>query len=122
MTSGWRGDAPRIVQIETRYVETDAINFREVVQSLTGKNSSTAWVGNGGSSSNIVSGSDVKQGTEYDGVSANKPEKGATSESDGKQKNNNVISSMVLLKNMSFKDFDELLMSDLPSLEELLWL
>ncbi|CAJ1962181.1 unnamed protein product [Sphenostylis stenocarpa] len=39
------GEAPKIVQIETRYVETDAVNFRDVVQSLTGKNSSTDWIG-----------------------------------------------------------------------------
>ncbi|CAL0306208.1 unnamed protein product [Lupinus luteus] len=104
--------APKIVQIETQYIETDAINFKDVVQSLTGKNSSTAWVGNGG----FVA---IKEGTHEheEGVSSKKKE-GATF--DGKK--NSVTSSMVLLKNMySFKDFDGLL-SDLPPLEELLWL
>ncbi|XP_019450108.1 PREDICTED: VQ motif-containing protein 10-like [Lupinus angustifolius] len=103
--------APKIVQIETRYIETDAINFKDVVQSLTGKNSSTVWVENGG----FVA---KKEGThEHESVSSKRKE-GATF--DGK--NNSVTSSMVLLKNMhSFKDFDGLL-SDLPSLEQLLWL
>ncbi|KAK7284001.1 hypothetical protein RIF29_13752 [Crotalaria pallida] len=113
MTSG----GPKIVQIETRYIETDAINFKDVVQSLTGKNSSTAWIGKGG----FVAGTITKQGTEHDdGVSASKTKKGANT-SDGTNKKNSVTSSMALLKNMSFKDFDGLL-SDLPSLEELLWL
>ncbi|KAF1868070.1 hypothetical protein Lal_00034032 [Lupinus albus] len=57
-------EAPKIVQIETLYVETDSINFKEVGQSLTGKYSSTAWVGNGG----FVA---IKEGThnEHVGVS-----------------------------------------------------
>ena len=49
----------KIVQIETRYVETDAMNFRDVVQSLTGKNSSTDWVGSGGSNK-VPRGNSVK--------------------------------------------------------------
>lgn len=44
-------EAPKIVQIETRYVQTDAANFRDVVQSLTGKNSSTDWIGQNAESS-----------------------------------------------------------------------
>ncbi|XP_061352445.1 VQ motif-containing protein 10-like [Gastrolobium bilobum] len=85
--------APKIVQIETRYVETDAINFRDVVQSLTGKNSSTAWIGRN-------EGSDVKGG--IDAVPA-KPEKSAAS--NGTKETH--LSSM-LMNNTSFKEFDRL--------------
>ena len=49
-----RGEAPKIVQIETKYVKTDAVNFRDVVQSLTGKNSSTDWIGRNNNSINGV--------------------------------------------------------------------
>nr|KYP37986.1 hypothetical protein KK1_040796 [Cajanus cajan] len=90
---------PRIVHIETRYVETDAINFRDVVQRLTGKNSSTT------NSVGIAS---------YDGVGA-KPHEDNT---DGQK---NCVTSSMLLMNVSFKDFDRLL-SDLPPMEELLML
>ncbi|TKY59800.1 Modulating plastid sigma factor [Spatholobus suberectus] len=78
MTSG-----PKIVHIETRYVETDAINFRDVVQRLTGKNSSTTnWVGNGASSS-VASSSDYnKRGIANDGASAN-PQEGTTANTEG---------------------------------------
>lgn len=112
MTSG-----PKIVHIETRYVETDAINFRDVVQRLTGKNSSTTnWVGNGASISFVAGSSDYNERgiTENDGVSA-KPQEDTT------VKNNSVASSSMLLMNVSFKDFEGLL-SDLPSVEELLML
>ena len=110
MTSERRSDAPKIVQIETRDVETDAINFREVVQSLTGKNSSMAnWP-----PSFTASGSDNKEGiAHHDGVSG-KSEK--ISITDG---NKNSLISPMILDNVSFKDFD-LLLFDLPPMEELL--
>ncbi|KAE9601070.1 hypothetical protein Lal_00023692 [Lupinus albus] len=104
--------APKIVHIETQYVETDAINFKDVVQRLTGKNSSTAWIGNGG----FVEGSGVKGGTlERDSV-GDKTKEGATFVV---KENNSLASSMILLKNKTYKEFDGLL-SDLPLLEELL--
>ncbi|KAK7319137.1 hypothetical protein RJT34_03854 [Clitoria ternatea] len=99
MTSG-----PKIVLIETRYVETDATNFRDVVQRLTGKNSSTAT--DNASDRN-------KLGAENGAHSAKPPPQAAT---DGKK--NSAISSMLLM-NLSFKDFEALL-SDLPSMEDLL--
>ncbi|KAK7359480.1 hypothetical protein VNO77_01440 [Canavalia gladiata] len=116
---------PKIVHIETRYVETDAINFRDVVQRLTGKNSSsTNWVPNAdaaaAASSSLVAPSDHnKVGTaQHHGVSA-KPQEDATATTDNGKKNS-VLSSMLLM-NMSFEDFDGLL-SDFPSMEEFLLL
>lgn len=48
----------KIVQIDTQYVETDAVNFRAVVQRLTGKDASTVWVGkSGGTTSSFTSSS-----------------------------------------------------------------
>lgn len=111
MTSG-----PKIVHIETRYVETDAINFRDVVQHLTGKNSSTTnWdVGNGALFSSLPGSSDYnKRGIANGGVSA-KPH----TTTNGKK---NSVASSMLLMNVSFKDFEGLL-SDMPPMEELLML
>ncbi|XP_027343286.1 VQ motif-containing protein 10-like [Abrus precatorius] len=99
--------APKIVHIETRYVETEAVNFRDVVQRLTGKNSSL-----------VASSDHSKVITSRDGVCA-KPEEHATPISDGNEKSS-VLSSMVLM-NLSFKDFEGFL-SDMPSMEELLLL
>lgn len=113
MTSG-----PKIVHIETRYVETDAIHFRDVVQHLTGKNSSTTnWVGNGASFSSVACSSDYnKRGIANGGVMSAKPHEDSTTD----DKKNSVASSMLLM-NVSFKDFEGLL-SDMPSMEELLML
>ncbi|KAK7399933.1 hypothetical protein VNO78_11130 [Psophocarpus tetragonolobus] len=104
--------APKIVHIETRYVETDAIHFRDVVQHLTGKNSTTNnWVGNGASFSVTDCN---KRGISND---AKKPLED-TPTPDGKK---NTFASSMLLMNVSFKDFEGLL-SDLPPIEDFLML
>lgn len=112
----------KIVQIETRYVETDAMNFRDVVQSLTGKNSSTDWVGSGGSNK-VPRGNSVKT-EEFQFHDHGVVARGY----DDRSNNNNKIqedasslSSMLLKNTTSFKDFDRLLY-DLPSSEDLHWL
>lgn len=107
---------PKIVHIETRYVETDAIHFRDVVQRFTGKNSSMASsVG-----SFQAAGSNNKGGmTQYGGYCTKLQEEYANAAINDGKKNNSLLSS-VLLKNVSFKDFDGFL-SDLPSMEELLY-
>ncbi|KAE9591386.1 hypothetical protein Lal_00038562 [Lupinus albus] len=105
-STGLRGDeAPKVVQIETRYVQTDAINFKDVVQSFTGKNSSTAWIGrnnnNADQSYNVVvarNSSEIKGGTS---VTVAKPEDDA---------------AFMLMNNMSFKDFDNLFL-ELPPMD-----
>ncbi|KAF5472493.1 hypothetical protein F2P56_009206 [Juglans regia] len=38
------GKAVKVVHIDTQYVETDPLNFKSVVQSLTGKDSCVAWI------------------------------------------------------------------------------
>lgn len=107
---------PKIVHIETRYVETDAIHFRDVVQRFTGKNSSMVAPSVG---SFQTAGSDNKGGmAQYGGRTKLQEEYANAASNDGK-KNNSLLSS-VLLKNVSFKDFDGFL-SDLPSMEELLY-
>ncbi|KAK7331373.1 hypothetical protein VNO77_25596 [Canavalia gladiata] len=105
MMSGLRGEAPKIVQIETRYVQTDAVNFRDVVQSLTGKNSSTAWIGrNAGyasASSEIIKGETEKERDAASGT------------------NETLFPSSMIFNNVSFKDFDALLL-ELSSTEIML--
>ncbi|RDY14172.1 hypothetical protein CR513_00790, partial [Mucuna pruriens] len=115
MTSG-----PKIVHIETLYVETDATNFRDVVQHLTGKNSSTTnWLRHStGASFSVAGSSDYsRRGIANDrGVGA-KPQEDTTATTHG-NKNNSVTSPMILM-NLSFKDFEAFL-SDLPLMEDLL--
>ncbi|KAL3613725.1 hypothetical protein CASFOL_041799 [Castilleja foliolosa] len=42
MGGGGRRDPVKVVIINTQYVETDAVSFKSVVQSLTGKDSTAA--------------------------------------------------------------------------------
>lgn len=97
---------PKIVQIETRYVQTDAVNFRDVVQNLTGKNSSMDWIGQRpdtvaapGASLEIKGGSIKVE--EVDNI--------------------NATSHSMLMTNMSFKDFERLLL-ELPPIQMEEWL
>ncbi|MED6181024.1 hypothetical protein PIB30_015710 [Stylosanthes scabra] len=97
------GIIPKIVQIETRYVETDPINFRQVVQSLTGNNSSMPI---------ITQQQEQEQEASYrhGSVGANKPLQELVS-----------LNHHAATTNVSFKDFDALLLSDLPSFHDLLY-
>jgi hypothetical protein len=98
---------PKIVQIETRYVQTDAGNFRNVVQSLTGKNSSTDWIGRGTYGAATVA--EVKGGN----IKADEVVIGASSTTSNK---------MMMMSNMSFKEFESLLFELPPiQMEEMLW-
>ena len=105
-----RHESLKIVQIETRYIETEAVNFKAVVQSLTGKDSSTAWVGNGSE----MAGSGKKEQVSNGGVAV-KPKE----DSRNCYYRDGVISSM-FLKSLSFKDFDRIF-SENTSTEELPW-
>ncbi|KAL6554322.1 hypothetical protein OROMI_019995 [Orobanche minor] len=90
MSSG-RRDHVKVVIINTQYVETDAVSFKSVVQSLTGKNSTAAAVAVG------------------------------VHEHERLQSRNDVSGfrkGPVLNREMSFKDFDRLL-KELPPLDEL---
>lgn len=110
---------PKIVQIETKYVETDEVNFRDVVQSLTGKNSSTDWIGRGRynatatttSTSMVAVGSNVKKGRIEFGVGKSKPVESKE--------------YSMLMSNVSFREFDRFLL-ELPPIqimeEEMPWI
>ncbi|XP_045802695.1 VQ motif-containing protein 1-like [Trifolium pratense] len=97
---------PKIVQIETRYVQTDAGNFRDVVQSLTGKNSSTDWIGRGTYGS--AAAAEIKGGN----IKAEEVVIGASS----------TTSNKMMMSNMSFKEFESLLF-ELPAIQidEMVW-
>ncbi|KAL6529767.1 hypothetical protein OROGR_015390 [Orobanche gracilis] len=89
MGSG-RRDHVKVVIINTQYVETDAVSFKSVVQSLTGKNSTAAAVGVHHEHERLQSRNDVL----------------------------GYRNGPVLNREMSFKDFDRLL-KELPPLDEL---
>jgi len=113
------GEAPKIVQIETRYVQTDAVNFRDVVQSLTGKNSSTDWIGR-----NVKPAAEScsKGGiTEPKEIGASAAVTAATAATDGTNETlspPSLSSSTQLNSNLSFKDFDGFVW---PSSEMMPW-
>ncbi|XP_027338183.1 VQ motif-containing protein 10-like [Abrus precatorius] len=106
-----RGGEPlKIVQIETRYVQTDAVNFRDVVQRLTGKNSSTAWIGRRNAAS-ALSSSEIIEGVNHAIAKPHDWNKGAAS--NGTLTNDLLPSSMLMNNYVSSKDFDALLL-ELP--------
>lgn len=110
-TSGRRSEGVKIVQIETRYVQTDAVNFRDVVQSLTGNNSSMAsWAS---TTSNNINMNIID--ANYNNSVTLKPQQEITTthvDRNGNGSNDHVSLSSMLLNNVSFKDFDSLLFND----------
>ncbi|CAL5183736.1 unnamed protein product [Lathyrus oleraceus] len=102
---------PKIVQIETRYVQTDAVNFRDVVQSLTGKNSSTDWIGRGNNEAAAAAAtSEIKRGN-------HKPEEAIIDST------STASTKLMMMSNLSFKDFERLVLELPPiQMEEMLWL
>ncbi|XP_058726715.1 uncharacterized protein LOC131598098 [Vicia villosa] len=105
---------PKIVQIETRYVQTDAVNFRDVVQSLTGKNSSTDWIGRGNTvaaSAATAASVEIKEGNI-------KPEEVIVDRT-----STTSTTKLMMMSNMSFKEFERLVLELPPiQMEEMLWL
>ena len=94
--SGCNREPVKVVIINTHYVETDAMSFKSVVQKLTGKDSTVA------------------EGKESDSkILKERMEKmaaGRMTQSGGKK--------AVLMKNISFKEFDRLL-KEMPPIYEL---
>ncbi|KAF7840479.1 VQ motif-containing protein 1-like [Senna tora] len=102
----------KIVHIETRYVEIDAVNFRAVVQSLTGKDAST--------STSIIGDDYNKGGNDVVVVKNNNNNNNVVKSGEKvgwkdmkKKKNGDVLSSMKL-NNLSFKDLERLLAEFTP--------
>lgn len=102
---------PKIVQIETKYVQTDAVNFRDVVQSLTGKNSSTDWIGRGNTGAASTATVEIKEGNI-------KPEEVIVDRTSTAS-----TTKLMMMSNMSFKEFERLVLELPPiQMEEMLWL
>ncbi|KAL7129330.1 hypothetical protein ABFS83_13G059400 [Erythranthe nasuta] len=98
----------KVVIINTQYVETDAISFKSVVQSLTGKDSTVAAAGAAATvAAKLKSRSSGASAFNYNNSNSN-----SNSNSDS-----NAI-ERVLERGVSFKDFDRML-KELPSLDEL---
>lgn len=141
----YKSENVKIVHIETHFVETDPSNFRALVQSLTGKNSSPAdWARNGlssSSSSSSLSSLATMEEAETDGavepkakaktnhyyydrdaVAAVRPGEDEEmmmndNQGDIKYENEDYVLSFMKVNNLSFKDFD-ILMSEFPLVEE----
>ncbi|XP_022718076.1 VQ motif-containing protein 10 [Durio zibethinus] len=90
----------KIVIINTKYVETDATSFKSVVQELTGKDSR-------------VTSNPSKPRSRFYHEQINKKEgnPGGVGSSRG---------DSVLMKNLSFREFERLL-KEMPPVDDLLW-
>ncbi|KAJ7948866.1 VQ motif containing protein [Quillaja saponaria] len=107
MSSGYKQPV-KVVIINTHYVETDAVSFKAVVQKLTGKDSDidyelfeAAAAGGGELAKNNnmrVKEKKKKKKRDRDEVSCRR--------------------SSILMKDMSFQEFD-MLLSEMPSIDEL---
>ncbi|KAF5766500.1 putative VQ motif-containing protein [Helianthus annuus] len=94
MSRSRRGDPVKVVIINTEYIETDATNFKSVVQHLTGKDSPNPALSLNGK---------LSLGGRNDGG-------GGAGAGD--------MSSPMLNKGMSFRDLDKLLL-ELPTMDEM---
>lgn len=114
--SSKKQEAVKVVLMDTQYVETDPVSFKSVVQKLTGKDSSVAWIKESKSSSAADSRREVIS------VEVNKLEGEVVSDDNN---NYNVSPVSMLSKGVSFKDLEvNRLIFDLefPPPEELQWL
>ncbi|KAG2684768.1 hypothetical protein I3760_10G090200 [Carya illinoinensis] len=113
------GKAVKVVHIDTQYVETDPLNFKSVVQSLTGKDSCVAWIEKSSFGANKRKRSPVtvnNGGGSFD-----------IRPSCGRHDNGSTVGSgnlhvSVLSKGMSFKDLDGMILEDPPMEELMQWL
>ena len=99
-------ESVKVVLIDTRYVKTDATMFKSVVQSLTGKDSSVAWIDKDGAFAGVNDGTAKRKRLPSHDVRT-------VDSSNGRLGNIPVLS-----KGLSFKDFDRMLL-EMPPLEEL---
>ncbi|KAG2689004.1 hypothetical protein I3760_09G119100 [Carya illinoinensis] len=113
MACASRDQAVRVVLIDTQYVETDAMSFKSVVQSLTGKDSCVSWIEK--SSFGLENRKPV-------GVNRAGVDKSAGSDNinNGCGGTGNRSVSM-LSKGLSFKDLDVMILQA-PPMEELEWM
>ncbi|KAK9227656.1 hypothetical protein WN943_012710 [Citrus x changshan-huyou] len=114
--SSKKQEAVKVVLMDTQYVETDPVSFKSVVQKLTGKDSSVAWI----KESNSSSAADSRR--EVISVEVNKLEGDVVNDDNN---NYNVSPVSMLSKGVSFKDVEvNRLIFDLefPPPEELQWL
>ncbi|KAK9267256.1 hypothetical protein L1049_009678 [Liquidambar formosana] len=101
-----RHEPVKVVLIDTKYVETDQMSFKSVVQSLTGKDSCVAWIEE--SSESFVGRKRSRTLTVASG-GLKKPRSGGEV-------------ALMLTKDNSLKEFEKLLLDLPPPVEELHWL
>ncbi|KAB2636762.1 hypothetical protein D8674_027296 [Pyrus ussuriensis x Pyrus communis] len=103
----------KVVIINTKYVETDAMSFKDVVQRLTGKDSRVAYeVQEPITESPQYS---LKEGANIGRTGNNVLESSNTSIASTMSRSN----SSVLMRNISFKEFERLF-REMPPMEEFL--
>ncbi|XP_050368896.1 VQ motif-containing protein 10 [Argentina anserina] len=119
MSGQGRGDRTvKVTIINTKYVETDAVSFKDVVQKMTGKDSRVAYEVQEPPPAVVTSNKSTAQ-------SGNVKDQGLTngirsSMTNGNSKPSGVIprsNSSVMMRNISFKEFDRLF-REMPPVEE----
>ncbi|KAJ4703868.1 VQ motif-containing protein [Melia azedarach] len=110
--------AVKVVLMDTQYVEADPMNFKSVVQKLTGKDSSVAWIKESNNSSAVVDG--IKREIS---VKVDKLDDGVEVDQTDVDNNNNRPSVSILSKGLSFKDLElDRWITEVPPPDELqLW-
>ncbi|XP_021288283.1 VQ motif-containing protein 10 [Herrania umbratica] len=94
----------KVVIINTKYIETDATSFKSVVQELTGKDAIV--MSNPSKPKSRFYKEQINKREEKEGI----PAAGVGSSRGGS----------ILMKNLSFKEFDRLL-KEMPPVDDLLW-
>ncbi|XP_018809749.1 VQ motif-containing protein 1-like [Juglans regia] len=113
MACASRDQAVRVVLIDTQYVETDALSFKSVVQSLTGKDSCVSWIEKSSFGVENRKGPVAVNRSGFD-------KSGCDNINNGCGGTGNRSVSM-LSKGMSFKDLDVMILHA-PPMEDLQWL
>ncbi|KAJ4831642.1 hypothetical protein Tsubulata_024426 [Turnera subulata] len=104
-------EAVKVVFIDTRYVVTDPMSFKSVVQSLTGKDSSVAWLDEG---SSVAPGAKRQRERELNNINGGMLK---TSSDNGASLGAVVGGDSQLSKGLSFKDLDRMILEQ-PTVEE----
>ncbi|KAM5586532.1 VQ motif-containing protein 10 [Rosa sericea] len=122
MSGQGRGDRTvKVVIINTKYVETDAMSFKDVVQKLTGKDSRVAYEVQEPPPPPVTNNKCTSQFSNFrdqgliNGIRSSMTN--SNSNPAGLMPRSN---SSVMMRNISFKEFDRLF-REMPPMEEYFW-
>ncbi|XP_018505386.1 VQ motif-containing protein 1-like [Pyrus x bretschneideri] len=110
MSSVGRSQSVKVVIINTKYVETDAMSFKDVVQRLTGKDSRVAYE----VQEPVTKSPKYFLKEEINGRTSNNVMESSNTSTTSTMSRDN---SSVLMRNISFKEFERMF-REMPPVEE----